>query len=705
MRTPLTDFSEQFQLAAQLVEGPLSDLVARLGAGLDEELERELAPELRQLGGELEALRSKVEEQRVQVMIFGPLKSGKSTLMNALAGAFVSEVTSLPAYPAVVFVGHGDVPSFRILRYDGSREEVADAAGLRALIDEAHADLAEALRNADRTGRAADLQTDLPRAIRRIDISLPEATDLAAAEAVLVDTPGLYTRMRIGYDALTRHSKRVASVAVFVVKADSLFLEQVFGEFAELLEIYGRIFLVLNVDSRRMDLAPTGELVPSLEQSAPERIVRAFEELTMSARLKQAFDEGRLAIYPVDLLRAASARLRRAENGAAEAADFERLRADLSAHLNCDDYLNAFISDALTRGGMVLDQLEGACARPALRHFIARLGSHSVELHRRQCLIDDVAALGTVAWPSELESGPSAVMQLSRRRDELVGEFLPARTAAALDAWFASSDSLRDLIQEQLIPLGDEARQRLRAGLLEDLRKRVAAEEDVLANAELRKRAERCGVELLVIARDAYRAVERRPLPPLEARAPLAPEQIPVRRRPLDFLLARSRAKVRRRLFGRDEKPVLEVAPERKERLLGSSARRAMLAAIAASQARAVDDQLVGLDRDLRQAFAASFEERLRAALAAREADLAPRLQALKHMVAEGRAFMLAIEHLRAEIGAARSALQALRDGSAPRIEEVELLPAPRRSARSAEREVPLRDELREGRGRSALNP
>ena len=34
------------------------------------------------------------------VMIFGPLKSGKSTLMNAIAAAYVSEVSSLPAYPS-----------------------------------------------------------------------------------------------------------------------------------------------------------------------------------------------------------------------------------------------------------------------------------------------------------------------------------------------------------------------------------------------------------------------------------------------------------------------------------------------------------------------------------------------------------------------------------------------------------------------------
>jgi hypothetical protein len=402
----------------------------------------------------------------------------------------------------------------------------------------------------------------------------------------------------------------------------------------------------------------------------------------MSARLKQAFDDGQLSIYPVDLLRAASLRLQKDQDGREQAADFERLRADLSAHLNGDDYLNAFISDALTRGGMLVDQLEGACARPALRHFIARLGSHSVERHRYQGLIDDLVALAAIPWRGELESGPRAIMQLSRRRDELVNEFLPGRVKAALDAWFASSASLQELLEQNLVPLGTEMRQRLRAGLLEDLRQRVSqGGEELLANGDLRRRAERSGIELLVIARDAFRAVERRALPQVSVRAPLTPAQIPVRRRPLDLLFLRSRAKMRRRLFGPDEKPSATVAPERKTRLLGSSARRAMQEAIAAAQTRAVDDHLVTLDRDLREAFGTAFEEKLRAALAAREAELAPRLADLARAVEQGREFMHAVEHLRSEITAARGALQTIRDTSAPRIGEIELIPSPPRRA------------------------
>ena len=52
-----------------------------------------------------------------------------------------------------------------------------------------------------------------------------------------------------------------------------------------------------------------GTLVPSLEQEDPLRIIDAFENLAMGAPLKRAADAGRLKLYPVDLLRAASARL------------------------------------------------------------------------------------------------------------------------------------------------------------------------------------------------------------------------------------------------------------------------------------------------------------------------------------------------------------------------------------------------------------
>src|SRR6187200_3043759 len=61
---------------------------------------------LNDLRARLRSLTDKLASQQAYLLIFGPLKSGKSTLMNAISGAYVSEVTSLPGYPCLVFVQH-----------------------------------------------------------------------------------------------------------------------------------------------------------------------------------------------------------------------------------------------------------------------------------------------------------------------------------------------------------------------------------------------------------------------------------------------------------------------------------------------------------------------------------------------------------------------------------------------------------------------
>ena len=94
---------------------------------------------------------------------------------------------------------------------------------------------------------------DFPEAIKRIDVKAP-APDMEESGAVLVDTPGLYSRMKFGYDRMTRDFRNAAACAVFVVKTDNVFLEQVFNEFSELLDLFSRIFLVLNIDSTKVDV-------------------------------------------------------------------------------------------------------------------------------------------------------------------------------------------------------------------------------------------------------------------------------------------------------------------------------------------------------------------------------------------------------------------------------------------------------------------
>jgi hypothetical protein len=86
----------------------------------------------------------------------------------------------------------------------------------------------------------------------------------------------------------------------------------VFEEFNELLDLFSRIFIVVNIDTNKRDLESDGSLQPSLESKSPGEVIRAFESLVMSAPLRRAQQQGRLKIYPIDLLNSASAAMKRA---------------------------------------------------------------------------------------------------------------------------------------------------------------------------------------------------------------------------------------------------------------------------------------------------------------------------------------------------------------------------------------------------------
>ena len=127
------------------------------------------------------------------------------------------------------------------------------------MITDSHHALARQIRQAEDHGIEFDPRTHFSEAIRRVDVKLPVPT-LAESGTVLVDTPGLYSRMNFGYDVMTREFRDSAACAVFVVKTDNLFFEQVFAEFNQLLDMFSRIFIVINVDSSKRDLLPDGTL-------------------------------------------------------------------------------------------------------------------------------------------------------------------------------------------------------------------------------------------------------------------------------------------------------------------------------------------------------------------------------------------------------------------------------------------------------------
>ena len=419
MRTLLSQFCNSFDEVLRPLLDPLNESAeALLKAGPDMP-GKAVRADLLDLQHQFEALVRKVSEQQAYVLLFGPLKSGKSTLMNGIARSYVSEVSSLPAYPCMVFVSHGETRSFDVTRYSGRSERFTDPTALHLFINRAHTELADRIRSAEEGGEVFDPALHYPEAIRRVDVRLP-AEELAESGAVLVDTPGLYARMRFGYSQMTRDFRDAASCAIFVVKSDNLFLEQVFEEFEELLDLFSRIFLVVNLDSAKRDLAPDGRLVPSLEQEDPLRIIDAFENLAMSAPLKRAADEGRLRIYPVDLLRAASARL--AGDDAPEAIqgqiDFEAFQRDLSDYLNSTEYLVAFLGDSLRRAQTLLDEAGRLLGHPEvskLENMVEDLEARRQDVNRRRQAIERLDSTDWAVVFGELTERLAPIAHFLRR--------------------------------------------------------------------------------------------------------------------------------------------------------------------------------------------------------------------------------------------------------------------------------------------------
>ena len=223
MRTLLSQFCESFESVLRPILEPLNGAAQAFEDSQIELGGREVRGGLLDLRHQVEGLVQKVVDQQAYVLLFGPLKSGKSTLMNALSSTYVSEVSSLPAYPCMVYLSHAEEREFDVTRYNGRTDRFTDPASLYMYINRAHVELAERLRAAEARDEEFEPSLHYPEAIRKVDVRLP-AGDLARSGAVLVDTPGLYSRMKFGYDRMTREFRDSASCAIFIVKSDNLFL-------------------------------------------------------------------------------------------------------------------------------------------------------------------------------------------------------------------------------------------------------------------------------------------------------------------------------------------------------------------------------------------------------------------------------------------------------------------------------------------------
>ena len=584
MRTLLSQFCEEFEGVVRPLLDPLHETTEVLSSAGAEVAASSVLPTLRDLRHQLSVVADKVGEQQAYVLIFGPLKSGKSTLMNAMAAAYVSEVTSLPAYPCMNYVTSSEAREFVVTRYDGSQETFSDLTALRMVVNRAHTELSNEIRRVEEEGERFDAQVHYPSAIRRIDVKVP-AGELDQSGAVLVDTPGLYTRMKFGYDRMTREFRDTAACAIFVVKSENLFLEQVFEEFNELLSLFSRIFLVVNLDTTKQDLRPDGTLAPSLECEDPVRIIEAFENLAMSAPLKAAAEEGRLRIYPVDLLRSASRRIlsegsegvlfEGADQGPGQA-DFETFLGDLTEYLNSTDYLVAFLGDSIRRANLLLTEIQDTCRQPAVqeleRQVRALRTEHDLARHRGELL----GRLHSYDWNESTDELRSKVEAKLRERGRVAREATARQLVGTVEAWFQSDASLHTLLEDELTPLFDSLQRELVGALEEALDEELGdAPAGLDLNQAIRDDLGAANIDLSTLGRiarlqiDSHKAGQS-PAPSLDV------ETIPVRRSFWDWILFRTQATVRRRLFGPGSRPTARIATATKARSLGDPAREVM---------------------------------------------------------------------------------------------------------------------------------
>ena len=678
MRTLLSQFCESFESVVKPILDPLNGAAKAFTDATIDLPGREVRAHLLDLRHQVEGLVQKVVDQQAYVLLFGPLKSGKSTLMNALAGTYVSEVSSLPAYPCMVYLSHAEDRQFDVTRYNGRAERFNDPQSLYGYITKAHAELAERLRAAESRSEEFEPSLHYPEAIRKVDVRLP-AGDLERSGAVLVDTPGLYSRMKFGYDRMTREFRDSASCAIFIVKSDNLFLEQVFEEFEDLLGLFSRIFLVVNLDTNKTDLAEDGSLVPSLEKEDPLALIDAFETLAMSAPLKAAAEEGRLRIYPIDLLRAASSRLKgnTGDGHRSGRPNFDVFLRDLTDYLNSTDYLVAFLGDSLRRAKHLLDETDAVLQHEqidALKEASDELEKARLESQRRR---HAVGRLLGYDWRQSFLDLEEKLTPTIRERARTFGAATERKLDDILNQWFQCDDSLQTLIEDQLSPTLEQFQKDLNGFVHQALGDEVlAGTAGVMLPTNVSADLYTTGLDLSAIGREALTAVGQE-VPTRAIDNPLDPASIPIKRRLLDWFLLRSRGKVREQLLGGLDRPSLRIPVEIKAKRIGEEGRASMRQEIDRFKGRFFHETLVRAHKHVVSEYSKSAVHTMEAALKKRDHELDQELSTVVNELMEHRKVLAHIATLSNQLETAQVQISELTEQYAETEPTQLIQPAP----------------------------
>jgi len=615
LRTELSLFTVELHA----VLDPLLDALASLGErleGLELPGDRarlgfepgRLAAALRVPAGELSELLARIDRERAAVFVFGPAKAGKSMLVDALAGVHALEATARPGYPCVRRVRPGPrqggaeglpaAGSTSLVRFDGSGSGAQEWAALELTLQRAQLELAQAARRARAAGELFE-GARLAGTVRCIERELP-APALEQGALELVECPPIHGPLFSSYAEMLVGEAQGSRAAVFVLRVPQLWDEAVLDGIEELLEAFGDLLIVVNLDAGARDLTPGGEPRTGEELEEPLRLLESFEALTPCAALTRALQEGRARLLPLDLLAAARARLAEAASArppaAAEASAELRdgaaplrpaladLEAELALRLDRHEALATLVESGLRRAREALGEVAEALELPGLGGLpraLEELGAERTELERVERALLRLGGRAREAWEREplfVELHARVSQALSRLAQEL-GRELVLGLVTAVDDWFTTSESVQQLLETRLAP-------RLALVQAELARRAEDALEAALADAQLptrlsdEARRDLAGARTELAPLLATAALARGPLSLPPPPRLLEVEAIPVRARLGQRLALRSEDEVRRRLLGPAEAPDRALSGEEKLRRLGSDARAAIKASL-----------------------------------------------------------------------------------------------------------------------------
>ncbi|MFO7725376.1 MAG: dynamin family protein [Oceanipulchritudo sp.] len=686
LHVELKEFCQQFSTSLKPFSRSLDETLQALREVKSDEGIQPVLDELLENRHRLKILQDKAHQQHAYLVIFGPLKSGKSTLMNAISGSYVSEVTSLPAYPCLVYVHEGDEHRIATTNFNGDEETFSSAKTLNDHVQAAHEALAERIRQADESDASFNPAQDYKEAIRRIDFTLP-APYLRESGTILVDTPGLYAKMRYNYGQLTRDFRDTAACAVFVVKTDNLFFERVFEEFADLLEVFSRVFLVVNIDSTKQDLGPDGELQPSLERENPHKIIEAFENLTVSAQIRSAIQDGRLRIYAIDLLHTAQQSLqdqldtgeeagetphsddeKPADDGSEESLSgtsreeeetesphsarigFPAFLKDLTDYLNSSDYLVEFMADSLRQTYSILREVgeqSGSSQMHSFREGIYELRQTADRLNQQ---LSEVRQLQEDSWDGPMDE---LTREIRQQINEHAGSILPdlkRSVEAEIDTWLEQDESIQDLLERRVQPLirksCGESRQRARALLDGACATRNSG---LRLSSSLVDRIHGIGLQFDDIYPQFQPRVEETLSEEFELPEPEAiQEQLPLKKAFADYLLFRSPAKIQKLVFGDEVPSPKEVPASVKTRRFGEAAVSALHESINAYVESAFKERLEDPAEELLAEFRKQFHEQASERLKSKADELDKEARQAKKRLENRRVVAEAMDDLEA---------------------------------------------------------